>query len=75
MVQLQLLDPSGAILFDTTAPTDAGGNSLNYIRLPLYTSTTPPSFTLLPPGAYKLVGRLLAAGVETASSAINVRVR
>jgi hypothetical protein len=75
-VQLQLLDPSGTVVFKTTAPTDAGGNAFDYFRLPLYTSqSTSSAFTLLPPGNYKLVGRLLASGVETASSAIDVRVR
>ncbi|HLK20571.1 MAG TPA: hypothetical protein VKT81_16565 [Bryobacteraceae bacterium] len=76
-VQLQLIDPSGAVTFTTTAATDAKGNSFQYIRLPLYTSPEEFSlnFTLLPPGDYKLTGRLLKAGMETASSTIDVQVR
>ena len=76
-VQLQLLDSTGSAVFSTTAKTDSAGDSLNYIQLPLYSAAklygTP--FTLLPPGNYKLVGELLAAGSTTASSSIDVRVR
>lgn len=76
-VELQLLNASGTAVFDTSQPVDASGNAFNYVRLPLYTNPQPASnaFTLLPPGSYKLVGKLLASGVETASSVIDVLVR
>lgn len=76
-IQLQLIDPTGAGVFSITAVTDAKGNSLQYIRVPLYTSAQQFSqnFTLLPPGDYKLTGQLSKAGVEAASATINVQVR
>jgi hypothetical protein len=75
-VQLQLLDSTGSAVFSATGLTGAGGGSFDYVRLPLYTSQTGSnSFTLLPAGNYQLVGRALAAGSVTASSAITVRVR
>ena len=76
-VQLQLLDAGGAVLFTSSAPADADGRSLTYVRLPLYTTPQPTStiFTLLPAGQYRLTGRVLDSGQEIASSSIGVRVR
>ncbi len=76
-VQLQLLDSTGAVVFTSSASADASGHNLSYVRLPVYTTSEPTSsnFTLLPPGQYRLTGRVFDSGQETASSTINLRVR
>jgi hypothetical protein len=74
-VQLQLFNPSGSLVFDKTADVSAAGG-LSYIRLPLYTSTQQPSsFSLLPPGFYRLAARLLIGGVEVGVDSLSVRIQ
>ena len=73
-VQLQLFNPSGGLVYNTTADVDASGG-LEYFRLPLYTSAAQSaSFTLLPPGVYKLAARMLVAGVEIGVDSLTIRI-
>jgi hypothetical protein len=76
-VQVQLVDLTGAVLFTSLVQADASGNTLQYVRLPVYTTPDPASigFRILPPGQYRLTGRVLDAGREVASSSLNVSVR
>jgi len=76
-VQIQLVDLTGVVLFTSSLPADASGNTLQYVRLPVYTTPDPAStaFRLLSPGQYRLTGRVLDAGREVASSSLNVSVR
>jgi hypothetical protein len=74
-VQLQLFNPSGGLVYNTTADVDASGG-LEYFRLPLYTSAAQSSsFTLLPPGVYKLAARLLVAGIEIGVDTLTIRIQ
>jgi hypothetical protein len=74
-VLLQLLDPTGTVLFENSTPA-LTATTLDYIRLPLYTQTGSynPPFTLLPPGDYKLVGSIVSNGTPQAQSSINVHI-
>jgi hypothetical protein len=73
-VQLQLFNPSGGLVYNTTADVDASGG-LEYFRLPLYTSPAQSSsFALLPPGGYKLAARMLVAGVEIGVDSLTIRI-
>jgi hypothetical protein len=60
-------------VYNTTADVGASGG-LEYFRLPLYTSPAhSSSFTLLPPGVYKL-SRMLVAGVEIEVDSLTIRI-
>ena len=73
-VELQLFNPSGTLVYDTTADVAALGG-LEYFRLPLYTSPgQSSSFTLLSPGVYKLAARMLIAGVEIGADSLTIRI-
>jgi hypothetical protein len=73
-VQLQLFNPSGGLVYNTTADVGASGG-LEYFRLPLYTSRAQSSsFTLLSPGVYKLAARMLVAGVEIGVDSLTIRI-
>jgi hypothetical protein len=72
-VLLQLLDPGGSAVFQNSTQVDST-TSLDYVRLPLYTSAQ-SGFTLLPPGDYKLVGSISSGGTEVASSSITVHIQ
>jgi hypothetical protein len=76
-VQVQLADLTGAVLFTTSLAADAGGKTLQYVRLPVYTTPDRASiaFRILPPGQYRLTGQVLDAGREVASSSLNLNVR
>jgi hypothetical protein len=75
-VQLQLVDATGAVVFASSAVADAAGSSLRYVRVPVYTSAlSSNAFTLLPPGQYRLTGRVLDAGHELAASSLILQVR
>jgi hypothetical protein len=71
-VLVQLLDSTGTAVFQNSSQS-ATPASLNYIRLPLYTGQTP--FTLLPPGIYSLVGKMLLGTTTLATSTIPVQVQ
>ncbi len=66
-VLLELLDPTGKAVFQTTTTTPA------YVRLPLYTGQSP--FTLLPPGTYTLVGSIAPGSPTAATSSITVQIQ
>ncbi len=61
-VLVQLLDPTGKAVFQTTTSTPA------YVRLPLYTGQTP--FALLAPGSYTLTG-----STAQATSTIMIQIK
>jgi hypothetical protein len=72
-VLLQLVDPHGSTVFQNSTEVDST-TSLNYVRLPLYTGSQ-NSFTLLPPGDYKLLGSIASGSTEVASSSITVHIQ
>ena len=74
-LQLQLFSPSGTLVYETGVEV-ASNSALRYLRLPLYVSA-PGSrdFQILPPGIYRLVARMFAAGVEIGTDTLTVRLR
>lgn len=71
-VLVELLDSSGKAVFQSSTQPSFPTN-LNYIRVPMYTGTTP--FTLLAPGNYTLVGNMTLGGATVASASIGVQIR
>jgi hypothetical protein len=71
-VLVQLLDSTGTPVFQNTSQSQST-TTLNYVRLPLYTGTTP--FKLLPPGNYTLVGTVTQGSTTLATSTIPVQIQ